>query len=115
MLEVKVFDYADYKNRLASNHELMTLVAYEFISEATSLFDCFQKHFERQNWEKLDDLAHRLKGASLEVSGHKLCDLIAHIEMSLKEEQRVSSELYHDLRQELDALFFALKEAFPPS
>lgn len=112
MLEAKVFDYEDYKNRLASNYELMTLVANEFISEATSLFELLQEAFVSQDWKSFDDLAHRLRGAALEVSGHKFCQLIREIEASLEEVHSVSSEMNDGLEYEFGRLISALRQGF---
>ncbi|MFT2097931.1 Hpt domain-containing protein [Marinomonas sp. 2405UD66-6] len=112
MLETKVFDYEDYKNRLASNRELMALVANEFILEATSLFERFQEAFVSQDWKSLDDLAHRLRGAGLEVSGHRFCLLIREIEISFEEGRSISSEVNDDLKNEFDNLISALQQEF---
>ncbi|WP_421848395.1 hypothetical protein [Marinomonas sp.] len=53
MFEPKVFDNTDYESRLAYNHELMALVAGEFIKEATALLDVLQAHMEGEDLENL--------------------------------------------------------------
>ena len=50
MFEPKVFDGADYESLLACSYELMTLVAAEFISEVTALFEQFQVNIDAKNW-----------------------------------------------------------------
>lgn len=81
MFEVKVFDNTDYESRLACNHELMVLVAGEFIKEAAGLLDALQAHMEGQDLHNFDLVVHRLKGAALEVSAYRFCRLIGEVEV----------------------------------
>lgn len=110
MLEQEVFNNADYEIRLARNHELMILVAGEFIQEATELYDCLQTHLASHDWFNFALVAHRLKGASLEVSGYRFCQLITEVESLAKEHngEGISSRLAA-LKIEFDKLVSALK------
>lgn len=111
MLEQEVFNNADYKIRLARNHELMVLVAGEFIMEATDLYECLQTHLASHDWLDLASVAHRLKGASLEVSGYRFCQLITEVETLAKEQngEEISSRLVF-LKIEFDKLVVALEQ-----
>ncbi|MCW4630772.1 Hpt domain-containing protein [Marinomonas rhodophyticola] len=81
MLEPKVFDNTALReSRLTYNHELMTLVASESIKEATVFLDMLQAHMMDEGWENFALVAHRLKGAALEVSGYRFCQLITEME-----------------------------------
>jgi hypothetical protein len=111
MLEQEVFNNDDYEVRLAHNHELMALVAGEFIKEATELYGCLQTHLASYDWLNFTLVTHRLKGASLEVSGYRFCQLITEVESLVKEEngKGISSHLT-SLKVEFDKLVAALEQ-----
>jgi HPt (histidine-containing phosphotransfer) domain-containing protein len=111
MFESKVFDNTDYESRLAYNHELMALVAVEFIKEATALLGMLQAHMADEDWDGFALVAHRLKGAALEVSGYRLCRLIAEMEkLSMKRESGLLPTSYVTLNDEFKALVLALNQ-----
>ena len=111
MFEPKVFDNTDYESRLAYNHELMTLVAGEFIKEATALLEMLQAHMADEDWADFALVAHRLKGAALEVSGYRFCQLITEMEgLALQGEGDKLPILHTALRSEFEALALALKQ-----
>jgi len=111
MFEQDVFNSVDYENRLARNHDLMVLVAGEFIIEATELYECLQVHLASHDWVNLAIVAHRLKGASLEVSGYRFCQLITEVEVLAKEHNvdKLSARLT-TLTVEFDKLVIALNQ-----
>ena len=111
MIEPQVFDSTDYSNRLASNEELMALVAAEFIKEAQGLLGILHAHIVNQEWGEFSLVAHRLRGAALEVSGNRFCKLIADMEMLYKQGSvEAISSRYGMLKEEFDALVYALKQ-----
>lgn len=111
MFEQEVFNGADYETRLARNHDLMVLVAGEFIMEATELYECLQVHLASHDWVNLAIVAHRLKGASLEVSGYRFCQLITEVEALVKvhDFDRLTARLT-SLTVEFDKLVIALNQ-----
>lgn len=111
MFEPKVFDNTDYESRLAYNHELMALVAVEFIKEATALLGMLQTHMAEEDWDDFALVAHRLKGAALEVSGYRLCRLIAEMEkLLIKHESDLLPTRYMALHEEFNVLVLALNQ-----
>ena len=111
MFEPKVFDNTDYESRLAYNHELMTLVASEFIKEATVLLEMLQAHMMDEDWDDFALVAHRLKGAALEVSGYRFCQLITEMEGSAIQGKGDQLPIrYTALREAFEALALALKQ-----
>jgi len=111
MFELKVFDNSDYENRLAYNHELMTMVAEEFIKEASVLLEALETHITNVDLANFALVAHRLKGAALEVSGYRFCRLINQIEeQAIKGESDQLSSCYAALTEEFEALVLALKQ-----
>lgn len=111
MFEPKVFDNTDYESRLAYNHELMTLVAVEFVKEATTLLGVLQAHMADEDWDNFALVAHRLKGAALEVSGYRFCRLIAEMEkLSIKRESGLLPTRCMALNEEFEALVLALNQ-----
>lgn len=111
MLELKVFDNTDYESRLAYNHELMVLVAEEFIKEATGLLEVLQAHMSDEDWKSFALVAHRLKGAALEVSGFCFCRLITEMEgLAIQRNSGQLPNRYQALREEFDALVIALNQ-----
>ncbi|MCW8355681.1 Hpt domain-containing protein [Marinomonas pontica] len=110
MLEPKIFDNADYESRLACNHELMALVASEFIKEAEGLLVELSRHIQYQDWVNFALVAHRLKGAALEVSGYRFCQLISKMERhALQSDHQSLGEDHHHLKSEFIVLVKALK------
>jgi len=111
MLKLKVFDHNDYESRLAFNQELMTLVASEFIKEATALMVMLQNHLEAQDWHQFELVSHRLKGAALEVSGYRLCELIEAMKLHLSQSNSdLLVKSVQALVEELDALALSLQQ-----
>lgn len=111
MFEPKVFDDTDYGSRLAYNHELMALVAGEFIKEATVLLDTLQAYMVDEDWHDFALVAHRLKGASLEVSGYRFCQLITDMkDLAIQGKGDLLPIRYTALSEEFDVLVFALKQ-----
>ncbi|MBJ7537959.1 Hpt domain-containing protein [Marinomonas transparens] len=109
MLESKIFDYSDYENRLAFNQELMILVASEFIKEATGLLKQLHGFAEDQDWTNLAIVAHRLKGASSEVSSYGVNHGATEIEQLAKQHQVEGlSECLIHLSHEFELLKAAL-------
>lgn len=111
MFEPKVFDDTDYESRLAYNHELMALVAGEFIKEATTLLKTLQAHVNGGDWHDFALVAHRLRGAALEVSGYRFCQLISEMEaLVIKHESDLLAAYHVALTEEFDALVLALNQ-----
>lgn len=108
-MNTKKFDKKDYENRLASNQELMVMVAREFINEAGGLLEQLSELIEQQKWSEVARMAHRIKGASVEVSGRAMHDCAREVEISAKQEKsegiadRVNQlmEEYRELEAEL--------------
>jgi len=115
MFETKVFDNTDYESRLACNHELMVLVAGEFIKEAAGLLDTLQAHMAHQDWQNFALVIHRLKGAGLEVSGYRFCQLIREVEVLVAQDQiDMLVKRLIVLRGEFDMLALALNQEILP-
>lgn len=111
MFEVKVFDNTDYESRLACNHDLMVLVAGEFIKEASGLLETLKAYMANQDWQNVALVVHRLKGAGLEVSGHRFCRLIDEVEV-LVERHKIDALPKHltVLLDEFETLVLALNQ-----
>lgn len=111
MIELKVFDNSDYESRLAYNQELMAMVAEEFIKEAGVLLEALEAHITNVDMANFALVAHRLKGAGLEVSGYRFCRLINQMEeQAINGESDQLSSSYVALREEFEALVLALKQ-----
>jgi HPt (histidine-containing phosphotransfer) domain-containing protein len=111
MFEAKVFDHADYESRLACNHELMVLVAGEFIKEASGLLDTLKAYMCNKDWQNVALVAHRLKGAGLEVSANRFCRLIDEVEeRAAQHKNDVFPKQFNVLLVEFEALVLALNQ-----
>jgi len=86
MVEARVFDLEDFKNRMASSDELMALVAAEFLREAAYLVSQLETSIQAEDWLQVAQTAHRLKGACAEVSGQAMTQDARAIEFAAKED-----------------------------
>ncbi|SBS26504.1 Hpt domain protein [Marinomonas spartinae] len=111
MVETVVFDFNDFKNRMASSNELMALVAAEFLREAAYLVSQLDESIQAEDWLQVAQVAHRLKGASAEVSGQAMTESARAIEFAAKEgDFSVIAELYVALNKYYVALRDELSE-----
>ncbi|MFD1383420.1 Hpt domain-containing protein [Rhodanobacter aciditrophus] len=78
------FDYKDYNSRMGENAELMALVASEYLRESEEIMDRLELAVAGMDFEKVRSIAHRLKGASSEVSAQSLSDLCKRLEDAAK-------------------------------
>lgn len=81
---MNTFDMEDYRNRLANNQMLMAMVAKEFIKETSQLVRELAVLVSQANWPKVAAIAHRLKGASAEVSGLSVSECAKEMELAAK-------------------------------
>lgn len=110
MLEAVVFDSSDFESRLARNEELMTLVAAEFLKEASGLLNLLEIYVMEQDWENLAITTNRLKGAALEVSGYLFCEQLSAMEALILDQSSSSLEsVLQKLHDEFDRLSLVLK------
>ncbi len=66
------FDYDDFCSRMGGNQALMGVVAKEFIRESVEIIALLDIAVEQLDYAEIKRLAHRLKGASAEVSATTL-------------------------------------------
>lgn len=100
-----IFDVIDYRNRLANNKMLMDLVAKEFIKESAGLVQQLIDYAAIEDWAKVAQVAHRIKGASAEVSGIAMSASAKIIEQAAnKEDIMVIQEAVMQLRSNHIAL-----------
>ncbi|KZN14106.1 hypothetical protein [Marinomonas sp. TW1] len=110
MLDVIIFDSSDFESRLARNEELMTLVAAEFLKEATSLLALLETYAMARDWPNLGLVTNRLRGAGLEVSGYQFCEKLTDLQRIIDNESASQlSMVLLALNTEFDRLSLALK------
>ena len=78
------FDYKDFNSRMGENAELMALVASEYLRESAEIMALLDASVKRMDFDQVRSVAHRLKGASAEVSAQSLSDLAKQLESSAK-------------------------------
>lgn len=87
------FDIVDYGNRLANNKRLMILVAKEFLKESAMLVQQLLDYVAAEDWGNVARIAHRIKGASAEVSGFAMSISAKKIEQALQDGDITSAQV----------------------
>ncbi|ADZ92874.1 Hpt domain-containing protein [Marinomonas mediterranea] len=109
----KQFDYHDFKWRLGENTELMKVVVSEFLNEAYSFLEAIEDEVTAKNWNQVAPLAHKVKGASSEVSSLYLPSLAKKLELAARDELVDEVLLYKaDLKKHFDALAEEMRVEF---
>ncbi|WP_394181617.1 Hpt domain-containing protein [Marinomonas posidonica] len=110
MLDVIIFDSSDFESRLARNEELMTLVAAEFLKEATGLLALLDTYIMECDWHNLGVVTNRLRGAGLEVSGYQFCEKLNDLQRIIDNQAAPQlNTVMSALNTEFDRLSLALK------
>lgn len=84
MAEKVIFDKSDFANRLGNNTQLMEIVVSEFLKEVSGLVPKLGECIKSQAWQDTGRLAHRIKGASAEVSAKVVREDARKIEDAVK-------------------------------
>lgn len=106
------FDEVDYGNRLGNNKMLMTLVAKEFLKESAALVAQLHEHTMAEDWANVARVAHRIKGASAEVSGLAVSASSGSIESAAQAEDATT---VLQLLEQLEKNYIALTKALSSS
>ncbi|MGO3405904.1 Hpt domain-containing protein [Marinomonas sp.] len=106
------FDAVNYGNRLGNNKMLMTLVAKEFLKESAGLVEQLLAHVAAEDWTNVARVAHRIKGASAEVSGLAMSDTAKRIESAAQADDATTvQQALEQLQKEYKALTAALSSS----
>ncbi|TDO95525.1 Hpt domain-containing protein [Marinomonas balearica] len=99
------FDYSDFKWRLGENTELMKVVVSEFLNETYAFLDKIESATEAENWDDVASFAHKVKGASSEVSSLHLPSLAKKLELAARAKTIEDVLIFKaDLRRSFEAL-----------
>ncbi|REG82570.1 Hpt domain-containing protein [Marinomonas pollencensis] len=106
------FDIVDYGNRLGNNKMLMTLVAKEFLTEGAGLVEQIMAQAAADDWNAVARTAHRIKGASAEVSGLAMSATAQQLEVVLeKQDIDAAKQVLEQLQKDYVALASALSNS----
>ena len=108
------FDIDDYRDRLGGSEELMGLVAGEFRREIQDFMSQLHDLVSAGNWELVAPLAHRIKGASAEVSCTTMPTLAKSLELAARDEDADQvKKLHQDLVNALNGLLAEMNQVLP--
>lgn len=114
MTDTTVFDKKNFANRLANNEQLMSMVVTEFLKELGQLMPELAQSVTAGNWQMTKSLAHRIKGASAEVSANAVCEDARKIEDAVKSGNVASiADGFASLEENYKLLKKALSDIFP--
>ncbi|MGC3961413.1 MAG: CHASE domain-containing protein [Verrucomicrobiota bacterium] len=108
--DAPVFDRDDFFKRMMSDDELASRIAAGFLTDLPVQIKALAAVVERGDRSKCVEYAHRLKGAAGTVSGWRLQDLAAKLELTAWDKQSSEmQEVFSKLKTESEALAEALK------
>lgn len=81
---VPIFDYVAFSNRLVKDEELMRKVASQYITDMPNQIEKLTLSFENNDMSQLAALAHQIKGASANMGGMTLSDMVNKLEQISK-------------------------------
>ncbi|MCJ8318428.1 MAG: response regulator [Colwellia sp.] len=104
-----VWDKIAFLKRVSNNSQLAQKVIHLFCSEMPNEIAALQEAINHDDIKEVENLAHKIKGTTSNISGNKLAGLVLKIEMSAKEKniERVTY-LATQLQSELQELISQL-------
>lgn len=106
---MQVFDQAEFSHRLMDDQELMQQVAQNFVQEMPRQLDNLQQALERGDVTAVAGLAHKIKGAAVNLAANHMAALAMQMEVAAKEgtlsqsmqDHQAMVEAYHRLSDTL--------------